>query len=118
MVPSKDVINRGQEDPANKHATSIGLNLSKNSFQNHGVDEAGKMTMRQSLRQRQVMPFFRMVAPLLISMDVCGTSRFMVREQWALSQEVKLMLKTLVKAQIRRAETANMISAGFVSGFR
>jgi len=91
-------INRGRKDPTTKQANSIGISLPKNSFQNHGVDDAGKVIKRQSLRQRQVIHFLRMAAPFLLGIDVLGTSRFMVREQWALCHEVTLLLAIHVKA--------------------
>ena len=38
--------------------TTIGLDLAKNVFQVHGIDDTGKVIVRRSLRRRQMMPFF------------------------------------------------------------
>ncbi len=37
---------------------TVGLDLAKNVFQVHAVDEAGEVIVRKALRRRQVMPFF------------------------------------------------------------
>jgi transposase len=39
--------------------TAIGIDLAKNVFQVHGVDEHGKVVLRKQLRRSQVMEFFR-----------------------------------------------------------
>lgn len=38
--------------------TTIGLDLAKNVFQVHGVDERGKAVLRKQLRRDQVALFF------------------------------------------------------------
>ncbi len=73
------------------NVTTIGLDLAKNVFQVHGVDDTGKVTVRRSLRRRQMMPFFDKLEPCLIGIEACGTSHFWSRELQALGHEVKLM---------------------------
>ena len=38
--------------------TTIGLDLAKNVFQLHAVDEAGSVVMRKRLRRGQILAFF------------------------------------------------------------
>ena len=38
--------------------STIGLDLAKNVFQVHAIDDAGEVIVRRSLRRRQVLPFF------------------------------------------------------------
>lgn len=38
--------------------TTIGLDLAKNVFQVHGVNECGKVVLRKQLRRDQVAAFF------------------------------------------------------------
>ena len=40
-------------------AITIGLDIAKNVFQTHGVDEAGEVVIRKRLRRSQMIPFFR-----------------------------------------------------------
>ena len=41
-----------------REITTIGLDLAKNIFQVHGVDEAGEVVVRKQLRRAQVLGFF------------------------------------------------------------
>ena len=38
--------------------TTIGIDLAKQCFQVHGVDEAGKMLFNKQLRRKQMAEFF------------------------------------------------------------
>ncbi len=38
--------------------TTIGIDLAKNVFQIHGVDERSKMQLKKRLKRDQVLPFF------------------------------------------------------------
>ena len=40
------------------NVTTVGLDLAKNVFQVDSIDSTGKVIVRQSLRRRQMMPFF------------------------------------------------------------
>jgi len=85
--------------------TTIGLDLAKNVFQVHGIDDAGIVIVRRSLRRRQVMPFFGKLEPCLIGMEACGTSPFWARELRAMGHEVKLMPPIYVKPYVKRGKT-------------
>ncbi len=85
--------------------STVGLDLAKNVFQVHAVDEAGEVIVRKALRRRQVMPFFERLEPCLIGMEACGTSHYWGRELCALGHEVKLMPPAYVKAYVKRGKT-------------
>ncbi len=85
--------------------STIGLDLAKNVFQVHGIDNTGKVTVRRSLRRRQMMPFFGKLEPCLIGIEACGTSHFWAREIAALGHEVKLMPPAYVKPYVKRGKT-------------
>jgi len=85
--------------------STIGLDLAKNVFQVHGLDEAGEVIVRKALRRRQVLPFFERLGPCLIGMEACGTSHYWGRELCALGHEVKLMPPAYVKAYVKRGKT-------------
>jgi transposase len=46
--------------------TTVGLDLAKNVFQVHPIDEAGDVVARKALRRRRMMPFFSKLEPCLI----------------------------------------------------
>ena len=53
--------------------TRIGLDLAKNVFQAHGVDEHGTVVVRKQLRRREVLSFFASLPPCLIGIvNLCG----------------------------------------------
>ena len=85
--------------------STIGLDLAKNVFQVHGIDSTGEVTVRRSLRRRQVMPFFAKLEPCLVGIEACGTSHFWAREIAALGHEVKLMPPVYVKPYVKRGKT-------------
>ena len=53
---------------------TIGVDIAKNVFQIHGVDELGEVVVRRPLRRRQVLPFFRRLSACLVGMEACATS--------------------------------------------
>ncbi len=85
--------------------STVGLDLAKNVFQVHAIDDVGEVVVRRALRRRQVMPFFSKLAPCLIGMEACGTSHFWAREIAALGHEVKLMPPAYVKPYVKRGKT-------------
>jgi transposase len=99
------IKNHEQEEPSAMKVSTVGLDLAKNVFQVHAVDEAGEVIVRKALRRRQVMPFFERLEPCLIGMEACGTSHHWGRELCALGHEVKLMPPAYVKAYVKRGKT-------------
>ena len=56
--------------------TAIGLDLAKNVFQVHGVDERGVTVLRKQLKRDRVAPFFARLEPCLIGIEACGGAHF------------------------------------------
>ncbi len=82
--------------------STIGLDIAKNVFQVHGVDETGEVVIRKQLRRSQVMPFFEKQSPCLVGIEACATSHHWSRELQALGHEVRLMPASYVKAYVKR----------------
>ena len=85
--------------------STVGLDLAKNVFQVHAIDDVGEVVVRRALRRRQVMPFFERLEPCLIGMEACGTSHFWAREIAALGHEVRLMPPAYVTPYVKRGKT-------------
>ena len=49
--------------------TTIGVDLAKNVFQVHGVDQRGKVALRKQLRRDQMVEFFAKLPPCLVGME-------------------------------------------------
>src|SRR6201987_5238299 len=82
--------------------TAIGLDLAKNVFQVHAVDEAGSVVMRKQLRRGQVLAFFAGIPSCLVGLEACATAHHWARELTALGHLPRLMPLTYVKVYVRR----------------
>ena len=85
--------------------TTIGLDLAKNVFQVHGIDQSAQVCVSKALRRRQVIPFFGKLEPCLVGIEACGTSHYWARELSALGHRVKLMPPAYVTPYVKRGKT-------------
>jgi transposase len=83
-------------------ATTIGIDLAKNVFQVHGVDDEHEVVLARQLRRKQVIPFFAKLAPCLVGMEACATSHHWARELMKLGHTVRLIPPVYVKAYVKR----------------
>jgi transposase len=59
--------------------TTIGLDLAKNIFQLHGVDERGRVVLKKQLKRARVLPFFAQMEPCLVAMESCSSAHHSIR---------------------------------------
>lgn len=81
--------------------TTIGLDLAKNVFQVHGVNEQGKTVLKKQLKRSQVLPFFANLAPCLIGMEACAAAHHWARKLVTLGHEAKLIAPQFVKPYVK-----------------
>ena len=106
-----------QKEPSAMNVSIIGLDLAKNVFQVHAIDDGGEVIVRRALRRRQMLPFFRKLEACLIGMEACGTSHYWARELSGLGHRVKLMPPAYVKPYVKRGKTdAGDAEATAISG--
>jgi hypothetical protein len=89
-----------QREPSMDDIRTVGLDLAKNVFQVHAIDEAGDVVVRKQLRRRQVRSFFAELSPCLVGLEACATAHHWARELTALGHEVRLMPPNYVKAYV------------------
>ena len=82
--------------------TTIGLDIAKNVFQVHGIDDDEKVVVRKQLRRGQVMRFFQELSPCLVGLEACATAHYWARELTKFGHEVRLMPAKDVKAYVKR----------------
>ena len=80
---------------------TIGIDLAKNVFQVHGVDEDGKVVLRKQLRRSQLMEFFAQRPPCLVGMEACGSAHHWARRLMKIGYTVKLMAPQFVKPYVK-----------------
>jgi transposase len=79
----------------------IGLDIAKNVFQAHGVDETGSASLRRRLRRSEVLEFFGKLPPALVGVEACHTAHYWAREIAALGHDVRLMPPQFVKPYVK-----------------
>jgi transposase len=78
------------------HVTRIGIDMAKQVFQLHGVDERGHTVLRRRLSRAQVVPFFTQLRPCLVGIEACGSAHYWARTLTALGHDVRLLAPQFV----------------------
>jgi transposase len=52
-------------------STVLGIDLAKNVFQLHGVDDQGNVMVRKKLTRPKLLPFVAQLPPCRIGMEAC-----------------------------------------------
>ena len=60
--------------------STIGLDIAKNVFQVHGIDEKGVVVVAKQLRRSQVLTFFEALPSCLVGIEACATAHHWSRE--------------------------------------
>lgn len=81
--------------------TTVGIDLAKNVFQVHGVDERGKTVLRKQLKRDQVAAFFANLPPCLIGMEACASAHHWARKLRDMGHDVRLMAPQFVKPYVK-----------------
>jgi transposase len=81
--------------------TTVGIDLAKNVFQIHAVDERGKTVLRKQLKRAQVAVFFGNLPPCLIGMEACASAHYWGRTLQRFGHTVRLMAPQFVKPYVK-----------------
>jgi len=81
--------------------TTVGIDLAKNVFQVHGIDEHGKVLLKKQLRRDQTATFFVNLPPCLLGMEACGGAHHWARKLQAMGHTVRLMAPQFVKPYVK-----------------
>ena len=52
---------------------TVGIDLAKNLFQLHAVNEHGKVVIKKQIKRDQMAEFFVNLPPCLVGMEACGS---------------------------------------------
>ena len=81
--------------------TTLGIDLAKNVFQLHGVNELGKPVIKKQLRRDQMAEFFVNLPACLIGMEACGSAHHWARKLQGFGHTVKLMAPQFVTPYVK-----------------
>ncbi len=63
-----------------KQISVLGIDLAKNVFQLHGVNERGQVVLRKQLKRSQIPAFCAKLPPCLVGMEACGGAHYWARK--------------------------------------
>lgn len=81
--------------------TTVGIDLAKNVFQIHAVDERGKAVVRKQLKRDQMAPFFAKLEPCLVGMEACASAHHWARKLQSFGHTVRLIAPQFVKPYVK-----------------
>ena len=79
----------------------IGVDLAKNVFQVHGIDDEGEVVLRKQLKRREMLKYFAKLPICLIGMESCGGAHYWSRELSKLGHTVRMMAPIFVKPYLK-----------------
>src|SRR2546427_11641863 len=74
-------------------STTAGIDLAKRVFALHGVDDAGRVGLRKTVRREQLMQTVAALPPCLIGMEACSGAHEWARRFQELGHTVRLISK-------------------------
>jgi transposase len=82
----------------------VGLDISKTSFQVHGVDASGRAVLCRQLRRGEVERFFARLPATVIGLEACGAAHHWARTLARLGHEARLLPPQYVKPYVKRGK--------------
>lgn len=79
----------------------LGIDLAKNDFQLHGVDEQGNAVLKKRLKREKLLPFIAQLPPCLIVMEACSSANYWCRQFITRGHQVKLISPQYVKPFVK-----------------
>ena len=84
-----------------QQVTTLGIDVAKNVFQLHGVNDRGQTVLQKRLSRNKVLAFITKLPACLIGMEASGGAHYWAREFTKLGHEVKLMAPQFVKPYVQ-----------------
>jgi transposase len=81
---------------------TVGIDLAKNVFALHGVDQSGKAVfIKPKVARGQLLEMVAHLPPCLIGMEACGSAHYWARKLQGFGHTVKLMAPQFVKPYVK-----------------
>lgn len=81
--------------------TTLGIDLAKNIFQLHGVDEKGKVVLKKTLTRHKLVEFTAQLPPCRIVVEACGGANFWARKFKEYGHNVQIISPQFVRPFVK-----------------
>lgn len=81
--------------------TTIGIDLAKNVFAVHGVNEHGRAVLKKVLKRNHVAEFFANLPACVIGMEACASAHYWARRLQTMGHTVRLIAPQFVKPYVK-----------------
>ena len=95
--------------------TTVGIDLAKNVFSLHGVDENGKVGLRKTVTRARFMEAIAQLPQCLVGMEACSGAHEWARQIQVLGHDVRIMAPRFV-APYRRSDKNDSNDAEAICG--
>ena len=92
--------------------TRVGLDIAKNLFQVHGINQHGKVLLQKQISRDKMLAFFANMPSCLIGMEACSGAHYWARELTRFGHEVKLMAAQFVSPYRKRTDKKSRWAEG------
>ena len=83
------------------HVTHLGIDLSKTSFQLHGVDAKGRTVIKKKLNRKALLPYIANLPECVIGIEACGGSHYWCRKFTEIGHSVRMIAPQFVKPYVK-----------------
>jgi transposase len=80
---------------------TIGIDIGKNKFHLHGVNEKGKIVLKKAMTRQKLYEFMANLKPCLVGMEACGGAHHLARMFKNFGHDVRLMAIQHVKPYVK-----------------
>jgi transposase len=84
------------------NCTTLGIDVAKQVFQLHGVDERGQVVVQKRVSRGKLRETITQLPSCVIGMEACGSAQYWAREFQQLGHTVKLISPQFVKPYVKR----------------
>lgn len=90
-----------KHDNSNQEISVVGIDLAKQVFHLHGVNEQGYTVIRKRMNRKQLVDYMSNLQPCLVGMEACGGSHDWARKLIAMGHDVRLISPQFVKPYVK-----------------
>ena len=90
-----------KHNSAAKEIKVLGIDLAKQSFQVHGVNDKGVTVLRKNFSRAKLLEFMVRLKPCLVGMEACGGAHYFARKFNEFGHDARLMAPQFVKPYVK-----------------